>query len=97
MTRHHRGFTAFTRPAFPCLWPPDGTGALGLFPGLRTPQSPATHARAGTVLAHWTGYYAVDISQPSFDKYRYLHATSCRTTWFSHDACTGVWIMIAFG
>ena len=70
---------------------------FGFFPGLRTPRSPATHARAGTILAHWTGYYAVDISRPSFDTYHYLHATSCRTIWFSQDACTGVQIMIAFG
>src|SRR5689334_5516333 len=56
-----------------------------------------THAGAGTILAHWTGYYAVDISRPSFDTYHYLHATSCRTIWFSHEACSGVWIMIAFG
>ena len=30
------------------LWPPDGTAALRLFPRLRTPQLPVTHARAGT-------------------------------------------------
>ena len=70
---------------------------LGISPGFAPRSYPRAHARAGTVLAHWTGYYAVDISQSSFDKYRYLHATSCRTTWFSQDACTGVWIMIAFG
>ncbi len=52
---------------------------------------------SGTVLAHWTGHYAVDISRPPFDTYHYQHATSCRTTWFSQDACTGVWTMIAFG
>ena len=42
---------------FPGLCPPDGTGGLGPLPGLRTPRSPATHARAGTVLANWTGNY----------------------------------------
>ena len=49
-----------------------------------------THAGAGTVLTHWTGYYAVDISRPSFDTYHYLHATSCRTTWFIHEEPAGV-------
>jgi hypothetical protein len=34
----------FPRPSFP-----GGTGTLRLFPGLRTPRSPTTHARAGTV------------------------------------------------
>jgi hypothetical protein len=33
-------------------------------PGLRTPRSPTTHAEAGTVLAHWTGHYTIDISRP---------------------------------
>ena len=37
---------------FPGLCPPGETGALGPLPGLRTPRSPATHARAGTVLAN---------------------------------------------
>ena len=32
----------------PRLWPPDGTGALGLFPELRTPPLRATHVGAGT-------------------------------------------------
>jgi hypothetical protein len=38
---------------FPGLCPPrTKQGPLGLIPGLRTPQSPATHARAGTVPAN---------------------------------------------
>src|SRR2546430_7514309 len=36
----------------PSLRPPDGTGVLGHFPGLRTPQSPAAHARAGRSEEH---------------------------------------------
>jgi hypothetical protein len=48
-------------------------------PGLRTPRLPATHAEAGTVPAHWTGHYTIDISRPSFDEYRCSRATSCRT------------------
>jgi len=31
---------------------------------LRTPQLPAAHAEAGTVLAHWTGHYTFD-NQPN--------------------------------
>ena len=54
-------------------------GSLGLFLGLRTPQLPATHAKAGTVLAHWTGHYILDISRTSSDEYHSTHATSCRT------------------
>jgi hypothetical protein len=57
-----------------------------LHPGLRTPRSPTTHAEAGTVPAHWTGHYTIDISRPSFDEYRCTRATSCRTIQFSHDA-----------
>ena len=43
---------AFTRPVFPLPailgWNVNG---FGFFPGLRTPQSPMTHARAGTILS----------------------------------------------
>src|SRR4051812_13617395 len=58
------------------------------YPGLRTPQLPATHAEAGTVLAHWTEHYIFDISRTSFDEYRCSHATSCRTIWLSQEAST---------
>jgi hypothetical protein len=66
------------RPS-PGLCPPDGTGALGPLPGLRTPQSPAAHARAGTVPANWTGNYVTDMSRSSFCEFHSLQATSCRT------------------
>ena len=79
MTRRHRGFTHVHPSGLPQPVTPGWNRSPWALPGLRTPQSPAAHAGAGTVLAHWTGYYAVDISQPSFDRYRYLHATSCRT------------------
>jgi hypothetical protein len=36
-------------------------GSLGLHLGLRTPQSPTEHAETGTVHAHWTGNYVIDI------------------------------------
>ena len=75
MTKRQRGFTQFTRPVFPSLWPPDGTAALGHFLGLRTPRLPATHAEAGTVLAHWTGRYVSGISRTSFDESHCLRAT----------------------
>ena len=41
----------------PRLWPPDGTGALGLFPELRTPpaRSRTTHVGAGTGHEHGPG------------------------------------------
>jgi hypothetical protein len=64
---------------FPGLCPPDGTGALGPLPGLRTPRSPAAHARAGTVPANWTGNYVTSISRSSFCEFHSLQATSCRT------------------
>ena len=60
------------------------------YPGLRTPQLPATHAEAGTVLAHWTEHYIFDISRTSFDEYHYSHATSCRTTWLIQEEPVGV-------
>ena len=72
-------------------------GSLGLYLGLRTPQLPVTHAEAGTVLTHWTGRYTFDISRTSFGKRRCQRAASCRTAWFSQDACTGVWIRWALG
>lgn len=65
--------------------------------GLRTPRLPATHAEAGTVLAHGTGNYTFDISRTSFGEFRSPQATSCRTTWFNQEACTGVWTITAFG
>ena len=38
--------------------------------GLRTSQLPVTHAKAGTVLTHWTGRYTFDISRTSFSERR---------------------------
>jgi hypothetical protein len=63
---------------------------LGLSLGLRTPQLPATHAEAGTVLAHWTRRYVSGISQTSFDEHHCTRATSCRTTMFSQELEVGV-------
>ena len=41
----------FTRPAFPLPTAPGwNEDHFGFFPGLRTPRSPMTHAKAGTVL-----------------------------------------------
>ena len=67
----------------PRLCPPDGTGALGLYPGLRTPRLPTTHARAGTVHAHWTGNYVTNISRSSFGEFHsppWMHGQSKRHT-----------------
>jgi len=42
---------AFTRPAFPSPATPGwNESGFGFHPGLRTPRSPTTHAKAGTVL-----------------------------------------------
>jgi hypothetical protein len=90
MTRRRRGFTCVHPSGLPQPVTPDGTRVLGHFLGLRTPQLPATHAKAGTVLAHWTGHYTFDISRTSFGAYHCAHATSCRTTRLSQEACRGV-------
>src|SRR5215470_2162276 len=50
----------------PRLWPPDGSVALGLFPGLHTPPLPATHAGVGTGTWTLAWDYAADISRPPF-------------------------------
>jgi hypothetical protein len=46
-----RDSPAFTRPVFPSPaitgWNSNG---FGFYPGLRTPRSPAAHAKAGTAL-----------------------------------------------
>ena len=42
---------AFTRPVFPSPAIPGwNENGFGFFPGLRTPRSPMTHAKAGTAL-----------------------------------------------
>ena len=56
ITRHHRGFTAFTRPVFP--WPvvPGWNGNPWAFPPeLHTPLLPATHVGVGTGVEHTPG------------------------------------------
>ena len=86
MTRRHRGFTCVHPSGLPQpVVPRVEREPLGPFPGLRTLQLPAAHAGAGTVLAHWTGGYVTDISRSPFDERHSSHATSCRTTWFSHE------------
>jgi hypothetical protein len=70
---------------------------LGLSLGLRTPQLPATHAEAGTVLAHRTRRYVSGISRTSFDEHHCTRATSCRTTMFNHDPEVGVKCIVTRG
>ena len=81
MTRHQRGFT--------CVHPPGLSLAcssrmarepLGFFPGLRTPQSPATHAREGTGHRARTWDYVIGIAD--LLTIHLQHATSCRTAEF---------------
>jgi hypothetical protein len=65
----------FSSPAAPG-W---NRSPLGFDPGLRTPQSPATHAEAETGHAHWPGYYTfdIDISRTSSGA---SHLHSCTLT-----------------
>jgi hypothetical protein len=69
----------FTRSLFPACNPRMQRGSLRLYLGLRTPQSPMTHAKAGTVPAHLTGNYAFDINRTSSGEPHSPQATSCRT------------------
>ena len=55
MTRHQRRFKPFTRPSAPRLWRPDTTGALGLFPELRTPPARSRTAHVGAGPGHEHG------------------------------------------
>lgn len=97
MTRRQRGFTQFTRPAFPSLWPPDGTAALGPLP--RAPHPTVTRdARRGGDSPLRTGPDATSpaSAEPPLDEHHCTRATSCRTTRFSHDPEVGVkwtWIL----
>jgi hypothetical protein len=82
MTRQHRGFTHVHPPGLSLTRSPRmEQGPFGLNPGLRTPQSPATHARAGT------GHRAqTRTTPPSLASHQHSHlpcATSCRTERFT--------------
>jgi hypothetical protein len=60
-----RGFTHVRPPDLPLTCSPRvERGPLGLNPGLRTPQLPATHARAGTGHRALTWDYTTDTSRP---------------------------------
>jgi hypothetical protein len=66
LTRHHRGFTGVHPSGLPLACGPRvEQGPLGFSLGLRTPPSPATHARAGT--GHGARDHAADttIRRPS--------------------------------
>jgi hypothetical protein len=82
MTRQHRGFTHVHPPGLSLTRGPRmERGPFGLNPGLRTPQSPATHARAGT--GHRALTWATSPSpQPPHRRIHFTCATSCRTTEF---------------
>ena len=90
MTRRQRGFTLFTRPVFPSLSPPDGTGTLGLSPGFAPRSYPRRTPRWGRSLRTGPDITSSTSSRTSFDEYHYSHATSCRTIQFSQDALVGV-------
>jgi hypothetical protein len=63
----------------PRLWPPDGTGALGLLPRAPDPagSSPTTHVRVGTGDRARAWNYALDISRTSNPLAHSKRATSC--------------------
>jgi hypothetical protein len=66
---------AFTRPAFPSPATPGwNDSGFGFHPGLRTPRSPTTHARAGTVLR------TLDRITPSSSRASNRHDHSQRAT-----------------
>ena len=74
------------RPA-PRLWPPDGTGTLGLSPVLRTPPLPATHDRAGPGVSTHPELRCRH-NRPSNPRVPSQGATSCRNgmcgrSWYS--------------
>jgi hypothetical protein len=56
VARHQRGFTHVRPSGLPLACAPGWNETrFGFFPELRTPQLPATHARAGTGPEHWPG------------------------------------------
>ena len=85
VTRRLRRFTHVHPSGLSPPVPPGRNRGPWASPGLRTPRSPAAHARAGTVLANWTGNYVTDMSRSSFCEFHSLQATSCRTqrSWYS--------------
>jgi hypothetical protein len=65
----------------PRLWPPDGTGALGLLPRASNPadQEPATHVRVGTGLERKPGTTLTTSAEPPIRASTRKRATSRRT------------------
>jgi Transposase, Mutator family len=81
MTRQHRGFTHVHPPGLSLTRGPRmERGPFGLNPGLRTPQLPTTHARAGT--GHRALTWATSPSLASHQPSHLTRATSCRTERF---------------
>lgn len=84
MTRRQRGFTCVRPPDLPLTCNPwVEQGPLGLNPGLRTPQLPATHARAGTGHRALTWDYTINNTDlPWLSTYivrpRVARQSSCR-------------------
>src|SRR5215207_3780002 len=82
MTRQHRGFTHVHPPGLSLTRNPRmEQGPFGLNPGLRTPKSPTTHARAGT--GHRAQTWATSPSLASHRRIHLTRATSCRTERFT--------------
>ena len=62
----------------PRLWPPDGTGALGLLPRASNPAVTSDARQGGDRPQAQAQDYAVDIGRPSVPRVHSYCATSCR-------------------
>jgi hypothetical protein len=77
ITRHQpRVHTHSPVRSSPHLWPPGGTGPLGLLAELHTPPLPATHVGMGTGTRHNLSYVTTTVLRSTQPLTR---ATSCRT------------------
>ena len=62
------------------LWPPDGTGALGLLPDASNPPgTPATHVRPRPGPEHGPGTTPSILVEPPINVFTRMRATSCRS------------------
>jgi len=80
VTRHHRGFTVFTRPAFPLPVTPGWDGNPWASPPSFTPRRcQRRRSRWGQALEHWPGSTSPTSVDPPIRRIHSLRAPSCRT------------------
>jgi hypothetical protein len=80
VTRHHRGFTVFTRPAFPLPVTPGWDGSPWASPPSFTPRRCQRRmSRWGQALEHWPGSTSSTSVDPPLPRIHSLRAPSCRT------------------